>query len=305
MIHDAELFTVGPDEVVVTFRADDAGEVTTQVGDHAITTRGPYHSARVAGLEPATRYALGVEGVEPSPLLPESVTTLARPSGRRVATVATANDVHFGEESCGLLGTPEEIGPVFHSEPGAEPYPEMMNRGAIDEIARLDPDAVVVKGDLTDRGTEEEYAAFVRAYSRLGTRMHHVRGNHDAMVTETIAATGPFSVELTGVTLAVLDTVRPGTDRGRVSHAQLEWLDALADSTAQPMLVFGHHHPWDPASKERNDTYFGINPDDSEALCALIGRRPTIAGYFAGHTHRTACADSRLRAMCPSSRSRA
>ena len=36
-----------------------------------------------------------------------------------------------------------------------------MNGGAIDAIERLDPDAVLVKGDLTDRGTEEEYAAFL------------------------------------------------------------------------------------------------------------------------------------------------
>ena len=53
------------------------------------------------------------------------------------------------------------------------------------------------------------------------------------------------------------------------------------------MLVFGHHHPWDPSSHERSATYFGINPDDSEALCAVIARREAIAGYFAGHTHRT------------------
>ena len=54
-----------------------------------------------------------------------------------------------------------------------------------------------------------------------------------------------------------------------------------------PVLVFGHHHPWDPSSNERSATYFGINPDDSEALCAVIARREAIAGYFAGHTHRT------------------
>ena len=287
MIHDAELFTVGPDEVVVTFRTDDVREVTTYVGDRAATTHGRYHSSRITGLEPSTTYPLRVGGVDPSPLLPGTVTTLAVPAGAHVATVATVNDVHFGETRCGLLGTPEELGPVFESEPGAEPYPEVMNGGAIDEIAQLAPDAVVVKGDLTDRGTEEEYAAFLHAYTRLGARMHHVRGNHDAMVTENIAATGPFAVELRGVTLAVLDTVRPGTDRGRIPRAQLDWLDDLAGSTAQPLLVFGHHHPWDPASKERNETYFGVNPDDSEALCALIARRSAIAGYFAGHTHRT------------------
>jgi len=287
VIHDAELFTVGTDEVVVTFRTDRAREVETRVGDRAVVTSGRYHSARVLGLEPDLVYPLVVEGAEVSPLLPAEVRTLATPAGRVLATVATVNDVHFGETQCGLLGMLEEIGPVFSSEPGAEPYPEVMNRGAIDAIAELAPDAVIVKGDLTDRGTEAEYEAFLRAYSRLGARMHHIRGNHDAMVTESIAAYGPYSVELDGVTLALVDTVRPGTDRGRVSRTQLEWLDALAADTSQPVLVFGHHHPWDPASTDRSDSYFGVNPDDSDALCAVIARREAIAGYFAGHTHRT------------------
>ena len=66
-----------------------------------------------------------------------------------------------------------------------------MNGGAIAEIEALDPDAVVVKGDLTDRGSDEEYQAFLDAYTQLGARMHHVRGNHDAMITDTIAATAP------------------------------------------------------------------------------------------------------------------
>jgi 3',5'-cyclic-AMP phosphodiesterase len=287
VIHDAELFTVGPDEVVVTFRTDDEREVETRVGDRSAVTAARYHSARVTGLEPATRYPLAVSGAESSPLLPAEVTTLAAPPGRLLATVATANDVHFGETTCGLLGIPDELGPVFTSEPGAPPYPEVMNGGAIDAIQRLDPEAVIVKGDLTDRGTEEEYAAFLAAYSRLGPRMRHVRGNHDAMLSETIAATGPFTVEVAGATLAVLDTVRPGTDRGRIPRAQLDWLDDLAAESTAPVLVFGHHHPWDPSSTDRNETYFGVNPDDSESLCEIIGRRDAIAGYFAGHTHRT------------------
>ncbi len=111
--------------------------------------------------------------------------------------------------------------------------------------------------------------------------------NHDAMLSTNIAATGPFSVELPGVTLAVLDTVRPRTDRGRVSQVQLEWLAAVADTSTVPVLVFGHHHPWNPGDPDRNDDYFGINPDDSEYLCDVINRHEAIAGYFAGHTHRT------------------
>jgi 3',5'-cyclic-AMP phosphodiesterase len=287
VIHDAELFTVGPDEVVVTFRTDEDSAVTTVAGDREVTTSGRYHSARVTGLEPRTTYALRVDGVEPSPLLPPAVTTLDRPSGRLLATFATVNDVHFGEAECGLLGTPEEVGPVFASPPGEDPYPEVMNGAAIDEIAALDPDAVVVKGDLTDVGSEAQYDQFLAAYSRLGEHMHHVRGNHDAMITDTIAAHAPFERRLDGVTLAVIDTVVPGSDRGRVTPEQLGWLDELAAASSQPVLVFGHHHPWDPNSHSRSESYFGINPDDSDALCALITRREALCGYFAGHTHRT------------------
>jgi len=285
VIHDAELFTVGPDEVVVTFHTDDDASVATSVGERSVTTSGPYHSARITGLEPATEYPLAVDGVDATDLLPNSVTTLPGPPGPLLATIATVNDVHFGEQECGKLGTPEEIGPVFTTAPGDAPYPEVMNEGAIAEIDALDPVAVVVKGDLTNLGAEWEYELFTRAYTRLGARMRHVRGNHDAMITEQIAP-GHFAVELAGVTLAVLDTVRPGTDRGRVPADQLEWLDSLAADATTPMLVFGHHHPWDPNSHERNDTYFGINPDDSDALCAVIARRESIGGYFAGHTHR-------------------
>ena len=40
--------------------------------------------------------------------------------------------------------------------------------------------------------------------------------------------------------------------------------------------------------------YFGINPDDSEALVSLVARRPAVRGYFAGHTHR-----NRVRRFAP------
>jgi 3',5'-cyclic-AMP phosphodiesterase len=252
VIHDAELFTVADDEVVVTFRTDDERAVTTRVGDHEVVTTGTHHYVRIDGLEPATPYDLAVEGSPATDLLPAHVVTLDRPRGRRLATFATANDVHFGEQECGRLGDGEQLGPLFSSGPDDDPYPEIMNAGVIADMTALAPDAVVVKGDLTDTGSEEQYAMFRAAYDQLGPIMHHVRGNHDAMITETIASEhAPFAVRLGGVVLAVLDTVRPGTDKGRITPDQIEWLDALARETTDPVLVFGHHHPWDPSDHER------------------------------------------------------
>lgn len=288
-ILDAELMTVAPDEVVVTFRSRSGREVATTVGEDAVVTTGPFHVARFTGLEPSSEYRLEVDGAESSELLPHVVKTLPLPSGRLLARVATANDVHFGEVECGRIEAfgPDQPGPVFAASQGAPPYPELMNASAVDEIGSLGADVVLVKGDLTTHGTEEELEAFFAAWLRLGERLRYVRGNHDAAISDELARTPtPYAVELPGVTLAVLDTVIFKGASGRVTAEQLQWLDELAAGSTAPILVFGHHHVWSPRSKRRERGYFGINPDDSEALIRIVGAREAIAGYFAGHTHR-------------------
>lgn len=285
----AEVTTVGVDEVVVHAFGEPDEELVTRIGDREVRTRGPHHVIRVDGLPPDTEVAVALEGVAPDEHLPERVRTLARPPGRLLATVATANDVHFGEVECGRIGgvTEDQLGPVLRSGPGEPPYPETMNAAVIDEIAALRPDAVVVKGDLTNLGTEEEYAAFCDAYGRLGDLLWHVRGNHDAMLDPHLARNdAPFAVDVGGVTLAVLDTVQPGTDRGRLDREQCAWLADLARARRGPVLAFGHHHVWKLDARRRPETYFGINPDDSEALAAVVAEHDNIVGYFAGHTHR-------------------
>jgi 3',5'-cyclic AMP phosphodiesterase CpdA len=178
-------------------------------------------------------------------------------------------------------------GPTFRSAPGAEPYPEVMNRGAIQEMAAIEPDLVVVKGDLTCNGTDEEYAQFLAAYEpAFGDRLVHVRGNHDGYHGGTYAATPFQRVDLPGATLALLDTTDPGHTSGRITAEQAAWLDDLAGSADRPVLVFGHHHVWSPDSRQRPDGYFGILPDASERLVEVVARHPVILGYFAGHTHR-------------------
>lgn len=288
-VRDAEVMTVGPDEVVVTFVTEPSVDVATRVGDTEVRTTGPHHVARVGELEPGTTYTVDVDGAPHDAHLPARVTTLERPPGRLAATIATVNDVHFGEIECGRIDDvdPAEVGPVLRSEPGEPPYPQTMNRAAIAEIGALGPDAVVVKGDLTNLGTEDEYEQFLDAYGRLGPHVHHVRGNHDGMIDPTLGVEGaPYALDLPGVTLAVLDTVIPGIERGRVGREQLAWLDDLAARTSGPVLVFGHHQCWNVESGDRNPAYFGIHPGDSDALVDLVARRDNVVGYFAGHTHR-------------------
>lgn len=258
------------------------------VADDEVVVHDGRETRTYAGLQPGTEHRF--DGCR--------VRTLDRPEGELLCRFATVNDVHFGETECGVIEG-SNVGPILSVDQGEEPYPEVMNAAAVAEIAAIDPAVVIAKGDLTTRGTAEEYDRFLAVYGgAFGDRLHHVRGNHDAMAGLTQGVEGiPAVVDVPGARLAILDTVIPGTDTGRVGAEQLEWLDdtaAVADRDELPLLVFGHHHCWDPSASVRPPGYFGIHPDDSERLIGLVARRPAVRGYFAGHTHR-----NRVRRFAP------
>jgi 3',5'-cyclic-AMP phosphodiesterase len=285
---NAELMSVGTDTVVVTFTSTPDAEVATSVGDRDVVTRGPFHVAELAGLEPDTEYVLAVDGVPPDRWLPAHARTLALPTGRRLATVATANDTHFGETRCGITGYPalDEVGPILSSPPGAPPYPEVMNGAVVDEMLSFDPDAVVVKGDLTSRGRPDEYRSFLASYGRLGSRLHHVRGNHDALLDPSLAREeAPYTVDLAGITLAVLDTTVPGRVGGALSGDQLGWLDDVARDRTHAVLVLTHHPVWDVDASMGVLSKYVITLDDSLALLDVVRRRENVVGVLSGHTH--------------------
>lgn len=260
-----ELSTVADDEVVVHIPASGFAPA------RAIRRVGlaPDHDVEVAAI--ATR-------------------TLPRPPGQRLSSVCTVNDTHFGETVCGAIGAPGGANHIqgIRAGRGESPYPETMSRAAAREIAALDPAAVVAKGDLTAEGLPGQLAAFEACYrSVLGERLHTCLGNHD-VVDPDRPLLGPSTqaIPVPGLTVAVLETSVPGRAGGRLTRAQLEWLDELARTSGEAILVLGHHPPWDPGSPGRPEEYFGICPADSEALVEVVARRPSIVAYAAGHTHR-------------------
>lgn len=249
-----------------------AWEVTTVADDEVVAFDGA-EVAHWVGLEPGTEHHL--DGIR--------ARTLERPPGERLATIATVNDVHFGETECGILDGWGD--PILRVEPGEPPYPETMNRAAVAELVALDPDLLVVKGDLTADGTAEQYQAFLDCYEPLADRMLHVRGNHEAQPRAPFAAEAFQTRSVPGAVVALLDTSLDGRESGGLHADQLEQLDELGRTAEVPVLAFGHHHPWAPDTTREPD-YFGIAPDDSERLLEVIARRPAIKGWFAGHTHR-------------------
>lgn len=249
----------------------------TTVADDLIVAHDGLTVTRLDGLQPATSYRVG----------DREITTLTRPDGELRCRFATVNDVHFGEIEAGRIDDHTD-GPIQRAEPGEPPYPETMNRGAVGEIVGIDPAAVIVKGDLSQDGRPEEWAAFEACYRpAFGERLHVVRGNHDAYKGQTGYA-GDQWIELPGVAVALLDTVIPLQTTGSLTAEQLEWLDTLAAETDHPVLVMGHHQQWiaGTPNDHRSQDYFGLHPDASDALAEVFARRPSLLAYAAGHTHR-------------------
>ena len=252
-------------------------ELATVGDDYAVfyrRSKGTVEPIRLDNLKPAHSYDF----------YGSHFTTLARPSGKLLCTFASVNDVHIGETICGFDSHHPKRGPILRNEEGKIPYAEMMSRNAVDEISKINPDAVLVKGDITDAGKPEEFKKFLEIWGKFGRKLHWVCGNHDVHSKRPDDAQRMVKVELKGITLALLDTAIEGKPNGQVSQDQLDWLRAIAEASDRPVMVFGHHHIWNPKYK-REEKFFGIQPDDSEKLLALFREHKCMVGYFSGHTH--------------------
>ena len=263
----------------------DAIELTTVADDLVVCHLGET-TVRYEGLAPDTEFRYdGVSG-----------RTLPRPGGDLLCRFVTVNDLHFGEVECGVVDDHTD-GPILRRQPGESPYPELMNTAAVREIVDLRPDAVIVKGDLSRDGTDEEWAAFEACYrGAFGDRLHVVRGNHDAYRGQA-AYSGDQWIELPGLNVALVDTTVAGSTPGRIEQPQFDWLDDRLAGAGRT-IVLGHHQQWVPSrdgTQPRGFDYFGLDPDSSDALDALCAQHPTVIAYAAGHTHR-----HRLRRMAES-----
>lgn len=158
------------------------------------------------------------------------------------------------------------------------------------------PDAVVLTGDLVERGSVDEYLQLRAALAPLTAAMpvHLQVGNHDDRAALQAVFGKPagaadaefhqYAVEVGAARLVVCDTVEPGHAWGSLCAARLDWLDrTLAQAPDRPTVVAFHHPPF--ATGIGFMDRLGVRNGASECA-AILARHAQVQRVICGHVHR-------------------
>jgi 3',5'-cyclic-AMP phosphodiesterase len=155
------------------------------------------------------------------------------------------------------------------------------------------PEAIVLTGDLADRG---EPGAYVRLRQlvepvarRLGAQVIWVMGNHDDRGSFRAGLLGeqPSSrpidrvYDVNGLRIITLDSTVPGAHWGEVTGDQLDWLAEELSVRAPHGTILAMHHPPLPSVL---DLAVAVELRDQQGLAeVLLGT--DVRSILAGHLH--------------------
>ena len=191
-------------------------------------------------------------------------------------TILHLSDPHlFADESAKLLGvnTNESL------------------QAVVDDIKQrqLDPDLIVVTGDISQDYTAQSYQKFVEYLSGFDKPVICLAGNHDERSKlEQYLSSNPFSTSKQLITehwqLLMLNSHVPGKVHGHISDDELCWLQSCLDNNSDlPTMIFTHHHPV-PVGSVWLDK---IGVDNGQQLIDILSQHSQVKQCAFGHVHQT------------------
>lgn len=173
----------------------------------------------------------------------------------------------------------------------------LMAEHAIHALLRLvpSPDCLIVSGDLTDCGLDEEYDIVRELFARLPMPVYAVPGNHDRREpfrrafgeTGYLPRTGPlnFVVELGQIRIIGLDSHVAGKSHGELVPETLSFLtEALAAAPHSATLVMLHHPPFDTGIGHMDRTRLLSGSSELEEILLANSQ---VQRLLCGHVHRS------------------
>lgn len=159
------------------------------------------------------------------------------------------------------------------------------------------PDAVIVTGDLVDRGTIREYETLRELLASLAMPVYLLLGNHDDRAAfRAVFGDAPYlraagdhvqyAFDLGALRVLALDTHDPGHSGGRLCATRRAWLAHELDAARDRAVVIAMHHPPFATGIPFMDRC-GLDRDDAVALAAIVARHPNVERVICGHLHRS------------------
>jgi 3',5'-cyclic AMP phosphodiesterase CpdA len=144
-------------------------------------------------------------------------------------------------------------------------------RSLAEQVCAVEPDVVVVAGDLTTDGYEWEFEEAARWLETIDFPKVVIPGNHDARNVGYLHFNDyfgdPYSryrqafdearaerLQARGVTVVALDSSEPDINDGRVGQDRYSWIREQFDETEDVRILTVHHHlvPIPGTGRERN-----------------------------------------------------
>ena len=163
--------------------------------------------------------------------------------------------------------------------------PQHLER-AIAEVNELEPDVVVISGDLTSNGFKDEYALAREYLNRVDCEsIVVIPGNHDSRNVgyvhfEELFGERSTFLHLDGVSIVAIDSTEPDLDHGTIGRGRYPWIQECFANDAYLRIFVLHHHllPVPGTGRERN-----IVHDAGDALETL--QRADCHLVLSGHKH--------------------
>ena len=163
--------------------------------------------------------------------------------------------------------------------------PQHLER-AIAEVNEMEPDVVVISGDLTSNGFKDEYALARDYLNRVDCKsMVVIPGNHDSRNVGYVHFEELFGdrnsvLNVGRATIVAVDSSEPDLDNGQVGRGRYRMIEEAFAGAADLRIFVLHHHllPVPGTGRERN-----IVNDAGDTLECL--QRAEVDLVLAGHKH--------------------
>ena len=163
--------------------------------------------------------------------------------------------------------------------------PNLLER-AIAETNELEPDVVVISGDLTSHGFKPEYELAKQYIDTIKCEsLVVIPGNHDSRNVGYVHFEEMFGernsvLRLDDITIVAVDSTEPDLDNGQIGRGRYRWIAEQFAEPAELRIFVLHHHllPVPGTGRERN-----IVNDAGDALEAL--QHAGVDLVLCGHKH--------------------